>query len=284
MEKTIQYILTVKCPDRIGIVAAISSTLAKLAANIVESHQYSDTESNYFFMRIVFDMAPLNSPELNKNVVSLGEQFAMEWRLYDLRQKPRVMILVSKADHCLNDLLYRHRTGTLDMTVTAIVSNHQTLAYLADWHHIPYHYLEVTSQTKATQEQRLLDLVQQTDTELVVLARYMQILSNTLCQALKGRAINIHHSFLPGFKGAKPYHQAHIHGVKLIGATAHYVTPHLDEGPIIEQEVERVDHTHSVDQLIAVGRDIENRVLARAVRYHLERRVFIDGNKTVVLR
>lgn len=284
MEKTTHYILTIKCPDQVGIVAAVSGMLAGLNANIVESHQYSDTESDYFFMRIVFDMAPLNSPELNRKVVSLAEQFAMEWRLYDLRQKPRVMILVSKAEHCLNDLLYRHRTGALDMVVTAIVSNHDTLAYLADWHHIPFHHLKVTSQTKVTQEQRLLDLVQQTNTELVVLARYMQILSNTLCQALQGRAINIHHSFLPGFKGAKPYHQAHTRGVKLIGATAHYVTPDLDEGPIIEQEVERVDHTHSVDQLIAVGCDIENRVLARAVRYHLERRVFINGKKTVVLR
>jgi formyltetrahydrofolate deformylase len=170
------------------------------------------------------------------------------------------------------------------MEITAIVSNHQTLAYLADWHRIPYHYLKMTTQTKIPQEQRIYQLVKETKTELVVLARYMQILSDALCQALKGRAINIHHSFLPGFKGAKPYHQAHLRGVKLIGATAHYVTPNLDEGPIIEQEVERVDHTHSVDQLIAVGCDIENRVLARAVRYHLERRVFIDGNKTVVLR
>jgi formyltetrahydrofolate deformylase len=284
MEKTTRYILTIKCPDRVGIVAAVSSTLAKLAANIVESHQYSDTESNYFFMRVVFDMVPTRNSDLNQDVCSLSEQFAMQWRLYDLRQKPRVMILVSKAEHCLNDFLYRHRTGALDMEVTAIVSNHQTLAYLADWHHIPYHYLEITSQTKTVQEQRLLDLVQQTNTELVVLARYMQILSDTLCQALAERAINIHHSFLPGFKGAKPYHQAHIRGVKLIGATAHYVTRNLDEGPIIEQEVERVDHTQSVAQLIAVGCDIENRVLARAVRYHLERRVFIDGNKTVVLR
>lgn len=284
MEKTIRYILTIKCPDRIGIVAAVSSTLAGFEANIVESHQYSDTESNYFFMRVVFDMRPASSSELNREVTSLGESFAMEWHLYDLRQKPRIMILVSKAEHCLNDLLYRHRTGALDMDVTAIVSNHQTLAYLADWHHIPYHHLKVTAQTKTAQEQRILDLVKKTNTELVVLARYMQVLSDTLCQALAGRAINIHHSFLPGFKGAKPYHQAHIRGVKLIGATAHYVTPHLDEGPIIEQEIERVDHTHSVDQLIAVGRDIENIVLARAVRYHLERRVFIDGNKTVVLR
>jgi formyltetrahydrofolate deformylase len=284
VEKTIRYILTIKCPDQIGIVAAVSSLLAGCLANIVESHQYSDTDSNCFFMRVVFDMPPTSASALNREISSLEVRFAMECRLYDLRQKPRTMILVSKAEHCLNDLLYRHRTGALDMEVTAIVSNHPTLAYLADWHHIPYYYLTVTSQTKTAQEQRILDLVKETNTELVVLARYMQILSDTLCQALAGRAINIHHSFLPGFKGAKPYYQAHIRGVKLIGATAHYVTPHLDEGPIIEQEVERVDHTHSVDQLTAVGRDIENIVLARAVRFHLERRVFIDGNKTVVFR
>lgn len=282
--ETVRYILTITCPDRIGIVAAVSTALAERNGNIVESQQFSDTETGRFFMRIGFDMVPTVAAALTKAFASLAQRFTMDWHLYDTRQKPQVMILVSKAEHCLNDLLYRHRTGALNMDITAIVSNHQTLAHLADWHGITYHWLAVNAQTKAAQERQILDLVAQTDSELVVLARYMQILSTTLCQALKGRAINIHHSFLPGFKGAKPYHQAHARGVKLIGATAHYVTPELDEGPIIEQEVERVDHNYTVEQLITVGCDIESIVLARAIRYHLERRVFIDGGKTVVLR
>lgn len=282
--ETLRYILTITCPDRIGIVAAVSTLLAQRDGNIIEFQQFSDTESGRFFMRVVFDMDSAVAAALTDAFAPLAERFAMDWQVYDIRQRPRVMILVSKAEHCLNDLLYRHRTGALNMDITAIVSNHQTLAHLADWHGIAYHWLAVNAQTKATQEQQILDLIIHTNTDLVILARYMQILSTPLCQALKGRAINIHHSFLPGFKGAKPYHQAHIRGVKLIGATAHYVTPELDEGPIIEQEVERVDHTHTVEQLIAVGCDIENIVLARAVRYHLERRVFIDGSKTVVLR
>ncbi|MCC6136561.1 MAG: formyltetrahydrofolate deformylase [Candidatus Contendobacter sp.] len=279
-----RYILTIACPDRVGIVAAVSGLLATHRGNIVESDQFSDTESGQFFMRLVFDLDEATEPVLLADFSLLAQEFVMDWRLYDPRRRLRVMILASTAEHCLNDLLYRHRTGALAMDITAIVSNHRDLAHLAEWHTIPYHYLPVTMETKPEQERQILALVAQTRTELVILARYMQILSPELCQALAGRAINIHHSFLPGFKGAKPYHQAYARGVKLIGATAHFVTANLDEGPIIEQEVERVDHAHTPEQLAAVGRDIENIVLARALHYHLERRVFLNGKKTVVLR
>lgn len=280
----LRYILTIACPDRVGIVAAVSGLLAAHRGNIVESDQFSDTESGQFFMRLMFDLDEMGESALLRDFSPLAQEFAMDWRLHDPRRRLRVMILVSKAEHCLNDLLYRHRTGALAMDITAIVSNHRDLAHLAEWHTIPYHYLPVTMETKPEQERQILALVAQTRTELVILARYMQILSPELCQALAGRAINIHHSFLPGFKGAKPYHQAYTRGVKLIGATAHFVTANLDEGPIIEQEVERVDHAHTPEQLAAVGRDIENIVLARAMHYHLERRVFLNGKKTVVLR
>ena len=280
----LRYILTIACPDRVGIVAAVSGLLATHRGNIVESDQFSDTESGQFFMRLVFDLDEMGESALVRDFSPLAQEFAMDWRLHDPRRRLRVMILVSKAEHCLNDLLYRHRTGALAMDITAIVSNHLDLAHLAEWHSIPYHHLPVTAETKPEQERQILALIQQTRTELVILARYMQILSPELCQALAGRAINIHHSFLPGFKGAKPYHQAYTRGVKLIGATAHFVTANLDEGPIIEQEVERVDHAHTPEQLAAVGRDIENIVLARAMHYHLERRVFLNGKKTVVLR
>jgi formyltetrahydrofolate deformylase len=280
----LRYVLTIACPDRVGIVAAVSGLLSVHRGNIIESDQFSDTESGQFFMRLVFDLDEVAEPALLEHFTPLAGEFAMDWRLYDPRRRPRVMILVSKAEHCLNDLLYRHRTGALPMDIAAIVSNHRDLAQLAAWHEIPYHHLPVTAETKPAQERQILDLVEQTRTELVILARYMQILSPELCQALTGRAINIHHSFLPGFKGAKPYHQAYNRGVKLIGATAHFVTANLDEGPIIEQEVERVDHAQTPEQLAAVGRDIENIVLARALHYYLERRVFVNGSKTVVLR
>ncbi len=281
---TLRYILTITCPDRVGIVAAVSNALAAHAGNIIESSQFSDTASGRFFMRLVFDLDAATTADLLRAFAPLAQGFAMDWRLYDPGQRSRLLILVSKAEHCLNDLLYRHRTGALPMDIAAVVSNHRDLAGLVEWHAIPYHYLPVTPETKPEQERQILDLIAQTGAELVVLARYMQILSPELCQALAGRAINIHHSFLPGFKGARPYHQAHARGVKLIGATAHFVTANLDEGPIIEQEVERVDHAQTPDQLAAVGRDIENIVLARAIHYYLERRVFLNGSKTVVLR
>jgi len=221
-------------------------------------------------MRTVFTTAAGAWKNLEGEFRTIAERFAMEWQAHDSAVRQRVVILVSKADHCLSDLLYRYRTKQLRMTVPAIISNHPDLAPLAEWHEIPFHHLPVTPQTKPEQEQRLSRLIEEYDADLVVLARYMQILSPALCEKLEGRAINIHHSFLPSFKGAKPYHQAHERGVKLIGATAHYVTPDLDEGPIIEQAAERVDHTYTPQDLIAVGRDIENLVLARALRYHLE--------------
>ena len=208
----------------------------------------------------------------------------MVWGIHDPDRKARVMILVSKFDHCLNDLLYRYRTGDLNIEIPAIVSNHPDLEHLAQWHDIPFHHMPVTKDTKEEQEEKLYKLYEELDVDLVVLARYMQILSQRLCENLRAPAINIHHSFLPSFKGAKPYHQAHTRGVKLIGATAHYVTSDLDEGPIIEQEIERVDHTYSPEEFVRVGRDIENKVLAKAVRYHTENRVLLNGSKTVVLK
>jgi formyltetrahydrofolate deformylase len=208
----------------------------------------------------------------------------MEWEVHDTRVKPRVLIMVSRQEHCLNDLLYRYRTGALPMEIPAIVSNHPQVASLAEWHRVPFFHVPVSADNKAAAESRLLEIIEDTRVELVVLARYMQILSADFCRAMEGRVINIHHSFLPGFKGARPYHKAYEHGVKLIGATAHFVTPDLDEGPIIEQGVERVDHTQSPEDLAAVGRDIESMTLARAVKLQLEQRVFLNGRKTVVLR
>lgn len=290
-----QYILTMSCPDTIGIVAAVSGFLAKHGCFINESSHFGDTAggdtaaggesaAGRFFMRTVFTTAAGAWKNLEGEFRTIAERFAMEWQAHDSAVRQRVVILVSKADHCLSDLLYRYRTKQLRMTVPAIISNHPDLAPLAEWHEIPFHHLPVTPQTKPEQEQRLSRLIEEYDADLVVLARYMQILSPALCETLEGRAINIHHSFLPSFKGAKPYHQAHERGVKLIGATAHYVTPDLDEGPIIEQAAERVDHTYTPQDLIAVGRDIENLVLARALRYHLEHRVLRNGIRTVVFR
>jgi formyltetrahydrofolate deformylase len=214
----------------------------------------------------------------------IADNFRMNWEVYDTNVLPRVLIMVSEHDHCLNDLLYRYRTGALGMTIPAIVSNHMTLSNLAEWHNIPFFHVPVTSENKDAAEARLLEIVTDTDADVVVLARYMQILSHDLCRKLEGKIINIHHSFLPGFKGAKPYHKAHEHGVKLIGATAHYVTADLDEGPIIEQTVERVNHTYTPDDLITMGRDVESITLARAVKLHLEHRVFLNGARTVVLK
>jgi formyltetrahydrofolate deformylase len=281
-----QYILTITCADRVGVVAAVSGFLAERGIFIQESSHFGDLETGRFFMRTVFSLdANLPSVErIRDSFAAIAERFAMEWNLYDANRRQRAIILVSRLDHCLNDLLYRHRTGTLKMDLKAVVSNHLDLAGLVEWHGIPFHHLPVTPETRMRQEGELVRRIEETEAELIILARYMQIFSPPLCARLKGRAINIHHSFLPGFKGVKPYHQAHTRGVKLIGATAHYVTENLDEGPIIEQAVERVDHAYSPDKLIAVGRDIENVVLARAVRFHLEHRVLIDNGKTVVLR
>jgi formyltetrahydrofolate deformylase len=278
-------VLTLSCPDRPGIVAAVSTFLSDNGQNILDAQQFSDVETGRFFMRVVFEAASLAPPldSLREKFRPIGSAMQMEWQLRDRAVKRRVMLLVSRFDHCLVDLLYRWRIGELEMDPTAVVSNHAPVAH--DGLHlagIPFHHLPVTAATKDAQEARLLQLIEATGTELVVLARYMQILSDGLVARLHGRCINIHHSFLPGFKGARPYHQAHERGVKVIGATAHYVTGHLDEGPIIEQDVERISHRDSPDDLIRKGRDIERRVLARAVRYHLEDRVLLNGSKTVV--
>ena len=278
------YILTLSCPDRIGIVAAVAGFLAEQDCNIVESAQFDDEMTGRFFMRTVVS-AGEGSPDLAGLTAAfgaIGKRFAMEWEMHDAAQKPRVLILVSKFDHCLNDLLYRYRTGDIPMEIPAIVSNHPDLKPLADFYDLPFHHLPVTKETRAQQEAELMGLVESTRADIVVLARYMQILTDDLCRKLLGRAINIHHSFLPSFKGAKPYHQAHARGVKLIGATAHFVTEALDEGPIIEQETVRVSHAETPDELVAVGRDVENLVLSRALKRLVEHRVLLNGTKTVV--
>jgi formyltetrahydrofolate deformylase len=279
-----RYILKLSCPDRMGIVAAVATFLSQQDCNILESGQFDDEISGHFFMRCVFGAGSTTPARENLSAAfePVAKRFDMEWSLHDQSEKPKVLILVSKPGHCLNDLLYRTGTGTLDMEVVAVASNHPDQKPLADFYGIPYHHLPVTPETKRDQEGRILGLIEETGAELVVLARYMQILTPGMCGELAGRCINIHHSFLPGFKGAKPYHQAHARGVKLIGATAHYVTPDLDEGPIIEQETERVSHAHTPEDLERIGRDLENVVLARAVRYHIEQRVIRHGERTVV--
>lgn len=280
------FVLTIVCPDTVGIVAAVSGFLADSDCFIEESSHFGDPDTTCFFMRTRFSPrgASFTRARFEAGFRTIASTFDMTWQLHDRKVLPRVLIVASKHDHCANDLLYRYRTGTLRMTVPAIVSNHMDIAGLAEWHRIPFFYVPVTPATKHDAEDRLMEIVEDTKADLIVLARYMQILSDEMCHRLKGRLINIHHSFLPGFKGARPYHKAHEHGVKLIGATAHYVSPALDEGPIIEQMVERVDHTHSVDELAAVGRDVESMTLARAVKLHIDHRVFLDGNKTVVFR
>ena len=281
-----RYILTLACTDRPGIVGAVGTLLAEAGCNIVESAQFGDVDTGRFFMRVVFE--PVR-PDVDARAVegafaAVASRFGMAWKLHDAHARPRVLILVSKQDHCLNDLLYRAKVGALPMTVAAIVSNHPDTQPLADAYGIAFHHLPVTHATKPAQEAALAALIDEAHVELVVLARYMQVLSDDLARHLAGRAINIHHGLLPSFKGARPYHQAYDRGVKLIGATAHYVTSDLDEGPIIDQEVARVDYNMRVDDLVALGRDVECVALARAVRFHLEQRVFLNGGKTVVFR
>ena len=277
-----RFILRLSCPDRMGIVAAVGSFLLEHQCNIVESAQFGD-EARRFFMRVCFD-AGTPFEALQEAFGPIGDKFSMQWSIYDLAVKQRVVLMVSKFGHCLNDLLYRYRIGALPIEIPAIVSNHRDFYKLAASNDIPFHYLPVTPDNKLRQEQQLLEIVHEEHCDLVVLARYMQILSPQLCERLAGRAINIHHSFLPSFQGARPYQQAHDRGVKLIGATAHYVTEDLDEGPIIEQDVARVDHAMSVEDCVAVGRDVECAVLARAVKWHVEQRILLNGNRTVVFR
>ncbi|MBA7484983.1 MAG: formyltetrahydrofolate deformylase [Bradyrhizobium icense] len=280
-----QFVLTLSCPDRPGIVAAVSTFLAQNGQNILDAQQFDDVETTKFFMRVVFtaDDLAVELAALQTSFAAIAQRFAMDWQMRNRAAKRRVMLLASKFDHCLVDILYRWRTGELDMVPTAVVSNHPRETYAGiDFGDIPFHYLPSSKETKPQQEAAIWKLVEDSKTDLVVLARYMQILSDDLSAKLSGRCINIHHSFLPGFKGARPYHQAHERGVKLIGATAHYVTRDLDEGPIIEQDVERVSHRDAPDDLVRKGRDIERRVLARALRHHLEDRVILNGRKTVV--
>jgi formyltetrahydrofolate deformylase len=278
------HVLTLSCPDRPGLVAGVAGLLAEHGGNILEAQQFNDTDSRRFFMRVGFELLGGAGRE---PFVGAFDSFArandMQWRLRAADDRQRVLLLMSKFDHCLGDLLYRQRIGELPMNVVGVACNHPrevlNISLLGD---TPFHYLPVTPETKSQQEAQIRDLVTETGAELVVLARYMQILSDDLARFLAGRCINIHHSFLPGFKGARPYHQAHARGVKMIGATAHYVTGDLDEGPIIHQDVEAISHTDSPEDLVRKGRDLERRVLAQAVHYHLADRVFVNGNKTVV--
>jgi formyltetrahydrofolate deformylase len=283
------FILKISCPDRPGIVHAVSQFLFNQTANILDSAQFSDTFTSRFFMRVHFAKTTqeLNLNKLQELFKEIGDGFQMDWELFDATSKPKVLIMVSKLGHCLNDLLFRTHSGYLPIEIAGIVSNHQDFQNLAAGYKIPFHYMPLSSandERKNEQEEQLLKLIDQEKIDLVVLARYMQILSPKVCQKLSGKAINIHHSFLPSFKGAKPYFQAHQRGVKLIGATAHYVTTDLDEGPIIEQGVERVDHAMDPDQLAAVGRDVECMALSRAVRWHAEHRILLNGKSTVVFQ
>ncbi|MBC2651168.1 formyltetrahydrofolate deformylase [Novosphingobium flavum] len=280
------FILTLSCPDRPGLVAGVARILADQGGNILDAKQFNDVESGQFFMRVAFELVEgSNYDALVGTFAPFAEDHAMDWRLHRQSELRKVLLLVSKFDHCLGDLLYRQRIGEMPMEVVGIICNHPRealkITLIGD---IPFHHLPVTKETKAQQEARIKELVTSTGAELVVLARYMQILSDDLAAFLSGRCINIHHSFLPGFKGAKPYHQAHARGVKMIGATAHYVTADLDEGPIIHQDVEAISHADSPDDLVRKGRDIERRVLAQAVHWHLQDRVLMNDSKTVVFK
>ncbi len=278
------YILTLSCPDRPGIVHAVSGFLLDRGGNIEEAAQYNDHDTGLFFMRVQFACRQLTHDDLRLQVKLFAEPLQMRWTLHATSEPMRTVILVSKEGHCLNDLLFRWKSGLLPLHIAAIISNHREFYQLAASYNVPFHHIAVTRDHKAQAEARQLEIIDGEDAELVVLARYMQVLSDGMCQRLAGRAINIHHSFLPSFKGARPYWQAHERGVKLIGATAHYVTADLDEGPIIEQDVARVDHSATVEDLTAVGRDTESQVLARAVKWHSEHRVLLNGQRTVVFR
>jgi formyltetrahydrofolate deformylase len=278
------YILTLSCPDRLGLVHAVSGFLVERGANIEEAAQFNDAATGLFFMRVQFACDRLDHVTLQTHWRLFAQSYDMQWGMHPTRQPLRTVILVSKEGHCLNDLLFRWKSGLLQIDITAIASNHRDFAQLAASYNVPFHFIPVTKETKAQAETRLQKVIDADKAELVVLARYMQVLSNKMCERLAGKAINIHHSFLPSFKGAKPYYQAHERGVKLIGATAHYVTAVLDEGPIIEQDVAHAAHTDTVEDLTARGRDTESQVLARAVKWHSEHRVLLNGNKTVVFR
>jgi formyltetrahydrofolate deformylase len=277
-------ILTLYCPDRPGIVYAVSGFLLQRGCNIEEAAQFNDHDTGLFFMRVQFAGVVASLEDLQSELALLAQPLGMIWRLHRAQAFMRTVLMVSKEGHCLNDLLFRWKSGLLALDIRAIVSNHREFYQLAASYNVPFHHLPVNAQTKAQVEARQYEIIEAEQAELVVLARYMQILSDDLCRKLAGRAINIHHSFLPSFKGARPYHQAHLRGVKLIGATAHYVTADLDEGPILEQDVVRADHSKTVEDLTAMGRDTESQVLARAVKWHSEHRVLLNGHKTVIFK
>ncbi|NQD89885.1 formyltetrahydrofolate deformylase [Paenarthrobacter sp. CM16] len=281
MTDSTAFVVTLSCPDRPGIVHAVAGALLEAGCNIADSQQYGSPSTGNFFMRVEASTSS-SQEDLAAALQPVAESFGMTWQINPVGEKVRTIILCSKDAHCLNDLLFQQRSGTLPIEVPAIVSNHRDLEPLAEFYGIPFHHIPVTAETKPQAEAELLKLIAEHDVELTVLARYMQVLSNDLCTELNGKAINIHHSFLPSFKGAKPYHQAHARGVKIIGATAHYVTADLDEGPIIEQEVIRVDHARTAAQFVQMGRDVEGRTLAQAVQWHAEHRVLLDGTRTVV--
>ena len=279
-----RFIFTAQCHDRAGIVAAVASHLFETGFFIEEAAQFGDEQTGRFFMRLQVRQTKttVGASDFEKSFQPVADRFEMDWHCRNLEDRPRMLLMVSKFEHCLSDLLYRHRTGELHADITAIVSNHETLRHLADRAELPFHHIPVTKETKPEAEEKLTKLIAETGSELIILARYMQVLSSEMCANYPGQIINIHHSFLPSFKGAKPYHRAHDRGVKLIGATAHYVTPDLDEGPIIEQAVERVDHSKSATDLVGIGKDVEASTLAKAVKLHLARRVFLNGVRTIV--
>jgi len=282
-----QYVLTVACPEANGIVRAVSDFLYQRGATISEAAQHRDPVIDRFFMRVELEEQEVDLPsveKLDEDFASLAQQFEMQWEFFDLRYKPRVLLAVSRHGHCLVDILHRWSSGVLPAEVVGVVSNHNDMRDITEWYGLPYYHLPVTTQTKDEQEGQILEVIEAQQVDVLALARYMQILSPRLCEAMAGRAINIHHSFLPGFKGANPYRQAYMRGVKIIGATAHYVTTDLDEGPIIEQSVERIDHNFDIEELVQIGRDAECAAFARALKWHCEHRIIINGNKTVVFK
>ena len=279
-----EFVLTLSCPDKPGIVYAVSSFLVQHSANIIASQQYGEPDGGLFFMRVHFSVPPPGRPaaELERDFTWVAGAFQMSWRLHDKAARIKTLVMVSQLGHCLNDLLFRWSTGSLPVDIAGVVSNHELFRPLTQSYGLPFHHIPVTPGTKPAAEAQLMSVIDETSTELVVLARYMQIISADVCKRVEGRMINIHHSFLPSFKGARPYHQAHAKGVKMVGATAHYVTSDLDEGPIIEQGLVRVDHSYSPERLVEAGRDVEAQVLARAVTWHAEHRVLLNGDRTVV--
>ncbi|WP_310621432.1 formyltetrahydrofolate deformylase [Flexibacterium corallicola] len=285
MNSQANYVLTLSCGDRKGIVAAVANSIASQNCNICESAQFGDPLEKRFFMRVSFT-APegMTKEQFIEGFSPVATAYDLDWKIHDLTVKPRVLILVSKTGHCLNDLLYRNSTGQLNMDLVGVASNHTAWQARVEHEQIPFHHFPITKETKPQQEAQILELIDKENVDLVILARYMQVLSDDLCRKLEGRVINIHHSFLPSFIGANPYHRAHKRGVKMVGATAHYVTADLDEGPIIEQDVSRVEHYNTPEELVAQGRDTESQVLARAIKYHLEHRILLNGERTVIFK